>query len=185
MTKSFDRLLHLVEAQAQNPAKLVERGGIITALSRSAFHVRGLDRLGASLGDRVVIDCGDNQLDGEIVQLDETQALVKPYDENIVPKLGAGVFPQGALLLRPDLSWRGRVVNAQGLPIDGQGALIQGADALPVDASAVPALQRGRVGTSLRTGVNVIDIFTPLVFGQRMGIFAILYMLSNFYYNKV
>jgi len=172
MNKSFNRLLELVDGQAQNQTRLVERGGIITSLSKAAFHVRGLDKLGARLGDRVVIDCGKCQLDGEIVQIDECQALVKPYDENIVPKLGAGVFPQGAMLLAPDISWRGRVVNAQGVAIDGQGALKKGARALRVDSCAVPALQRGRVGANLRTGVNVIDIFTPLVFGQRMGIFA-------------
>ncbi|RWD59502.1 MAG: flagellum-specific ATP synthase FliI, partial [Mesorhizobium sp.] len=34
------------------------------------------------------------------------------------------------------------------------------------------ALSRQRVGTGFLTGVRVIDIFTPLCFGQRLGIFA-------------
>ncbi len=33
-------------------------------------------------------------------------------------------------------------------------------------------MRRARVDRGLRTGVNVIDIFTPLCFGQRIGIFA-------------
>jgi flagellum-specific ATP synthase len=37
---------------------------------------------------------------------------------------------------------------------------------------APAALRRGRVDRGLRTGVDVIDIFTPLCFGQRIGIFA-------------
>ena len=33
-------------------------------------------------------------------------------------------------------------------------------------------MARQRVGTAFTTGVKVIDIFTPLCFGQRLGIFA-------------
>jgi flagellum-specific ATP synthase len=33
-------------------------------------------------------------------------------------------------------------------------------------------MARQRVGTSFHTGVKVIDIFTPLCFGQRLGVFA-------------
>ncbi|TIS18393.1 MAG: flagellum-specific ATP synthase FliI, partial [Mesorhizobium sp.] len=34
------------------------------------------------------------------------------------------------------------------------------------------AMSRQRVDTGFLTGVRVIDIFTPLCFGQRLGIFA-------------
>jgi len=172
VTGHLNLLANFVESQTKNPSVLAQWGGAITALSRTVFSVCGLDRQKVRLGDRVVIDCDDRQLDGEIVQLDESQALVKPYDENIAPMLGAGVFPQGVWQLAPDSSWRGRVMNAQAIAIDGGAPLKQGEKWLPVDACAVPALQRGRVGSALRTGVNVIDIFTPLCFGQRMGIFA-------------
>ena len=33
-------------------------------------------------------------------------------------------------------------------------------------------MARQRVGTAFMTGVKVIDIFTPLCFGQRLGVFA-------------
>jgi len=168
----LNKLLNFVETHVNNPADLVASGGIISALSRTNFHVRGLDKLSASLGERVLIDCGERQLEGEIVQLDNAQALVKPYDENSVPALGSGVFPQGIFKLAPNHSWRGRVINAQGVAIDDGCVLETGEIWLPVDACAVPALQRGRVNTSLRTGVHVVDIFTPICFGQRMGIFA-------------
>jgi flagellum-specific ATP synthase len=41
-----------------------------------------------------------------------------------------------------------------------------------VDADPPPALSRGALDTPLRTGVKVLDIFAPLVEGQRMGVFA-------------
>lgn len=39
-------------------------------------------------------------------------------------------------------------------------------------AATPGAMARQRVGTAFMTGVKVIDIFTPLCFGQRMGVFA-------------
>ena len=57
-------------------------------------------------------------------------------------------------------------------PIDGGPPLAEGD---PDDAALAiqpSALARQRVGTSFLTGVKVIDIFTPICFGQRLGIFA-------------
>jgi len=172
MNSPLKRLADFVEICTKNSTSLVEYGGTICALSRSGFHVQGLRHEDVSLGGRVLIDCNNVQISGEIIQLDGGQALVRPYDENIVPMLGASVFPQASLQLAPDHSWRGRVVDAQGNAIDGAGPLRSGNKLMPVETQALPALQRGRVGQPLRTGVHVIDIFTPLVFGQRMGIFA-------------
>jgi len=172
MNEKLSRLVDFAIQQSKNPPCLVDLGGTICSLSRSGFSVRGLNRAQLQLGDKVVIDCEDDRLAGEIIQLDEARALIKPYDETMIPKLGAGVFAQGALQLAPDVSWRGRVLNAQGVAIDGGAMLCQGKNFLPIECQAMPALQRGRIGDPLRSGVAVIDIFTPLVFGQRMGIFA-------------
>ena len=70
--------------------------------------------------------------------------------------------------MAPEAAWRGRVVDALKRPIDG-GPRLPRAPALSV---APAALSRQRVGMALKTGVRVIDIFTPLCFGQRLGIFA-------------
>ena len=51
----------------------------------------------------------------------------------------------------------------------GPALIRRGAD---IVAGTPAALSRQRVGTALKTGVRVIDIFTPLCFGQRLGIFA-------------
>ena len=42
----------------------------------------------------------------------------------------------------------------------------------PLDAAPPPPLSRGRVHAPLRTGVRVVDLFTPLCLGQRVGVFA-------------
>jgi len=47
-----------------------------------------------------------------------------------------------------------------------------GAEGVRLEARPPAALQRGRVLKPLRTGVRVIDLFTPLCNGQRIGIFS-------------
>jgi flagellum-specific ATP synthase len=43
---------------------------------------------------------------------------------------------------------------------------------LPLDAEPPPALRRARVRTPIKTGIRVIDLFTPMCAGQRIGVFA-------------
>ena len=43
---------------------------------------------------------------------------------------------------------------------------------MSTDADPPPAISRTRVRAPLRTGVRVVDLFTPLCVGQRIGIFA-------------
>jgi len=150
---------------------LVAEGGRICDISRNTFAARGLGQ-SVSLGDIVAVDCGGDSVRGEVIQISEEQVLIKPFDETVKPALEASVFAQGAFTVRPDRSWRGRVVNALGEAIDEEGALLEGERTMTIEAVALPALQRGRVGTPLRTGVKVLDIFTPLCFGQRIGVFA-------------
>jgi len=164
-------LAGFVRREKAAPRPLVARGGIVSDVSRAVYVVRGLSQ-SVSLGDMVVIDCRENIVHGEVIHINEDNALVKPYDETIIPALNASVFPGGPLLVTPDSSWRGRVVNALGKAIDNRGPLLPGARSMMVETVALPALQRGRVGKGLATGINVIDIFTPLCFGQRIGIFA-------------
>ena len=65
------------------------------------------------------------------------------------------------------------MIDALGRPIDGGGAISASA-ILPafLDVDPPPALGRARVKTPIRTGVRVVDLFTPLCLGQRIGIFA-------------
>jgi flagellum-specific ATP synthase len=78
----------------------------------------------------------------------------------------------GPIVLRPHESWKGRVVNALGGPIDGMGELLQGERFVSTDCEPPNAMRRARVKAAMRTGLRAIDLFTPLCAGQRIGVFA-------------
>lgn len=170
-TNALALLEAFAKRESHERSPLVSNGGIVSDVSHTAVAARGLSD-SVALGDNVLIDCGRNMARGEIIRVNEDHVLIKPYDETLVPALNASVFPNGALLIAPDKSWCGRVVNALGEAIDDLGPLASGPVKMSVETHAPPALKRARVGKGLRTGVNVIDIFTPLCFGQRIGIFA-------------
>jgi flagellum-specific ATP synthase len=167
---SLEALARLVSQAAQHhPAVAV--GGYVNEVSRSAIGVRGIsDR--AQLGDTVMICSNDTLHPAEVVRLEYKRVLVKPFDDRLTPPLGTPVFPEGPFRIAPTPAWKGRVINARGAPIDDKGLLSAGTEPMPVDCRAPSAMNRSRVEKGLRSGVNVVDVFVPMCFGQRMGIFA-------------
>lgn len=152
-------------------ANLIREGGVVSEVSSEAIKIRGLSSL-VGLGDAVVIEENMLKLRAEVIRVAEDYVLVKVFDDNCLPKLGAKAFAAGSLRLCPDISWRGRVLNSLGQPLDDLGPINCGSKAISVNSYAAPALKRGRIEESLSTGVSALDIFTPMCFGQRMGIFA-------------
>ncbi len=147
---------------------LIRTGGRITEVSATHYRVRGLSD-SARLGDVVEHRSHGGSRSGEIVQIRSDHVLVAPFDVGADAGIGDVVFNKGPFDIQPDASWRGRVLNALAYPIDSGPQLQRGEN---FAAITPPALSRERVGTPLRTGVRVVDIFTPLCFGQRIGIFA-------------
>ena len=110
---------------------------------------------------------------GEIVQIGRDEVLIAPFERSADAGIGDAVFqPRSASTVAPRclLARPRRSMRLAG-PIDGGPALLRrGADSR---RGGTPArMSRQRVGTALKTGVRVIDIFTPLCLGQRIGIFA-------------
>ncbi|WP_420960914.1 flagellar protein export ATPase FliI [Brucella sp. IR073] len=167
----LQRLAAFMRRESAAPSPLTGMGGTVSDVSRSAVAVRGLSRA-ATLGDGVMMRCGERLYRGEVIRVAETHVLVKPFDDRVVPALGAPVFPDGAWRIAPSPEWKGRVIDALGGPLDGKGPLTPGDAPMPADSAPPAAMRRARVDKRLRTGVNVIDIFTPICFGQRLGIFA-------------
>ena len=64
------------------------------------------------------------------------------------------------------------MINALGEPVDGMGELKNGKRLVTTNAEPPPAIDRQRVTNPVKTGVRVIDLFTPICAGQRLGIFA-------------
>ncbi|MFC0217190.1 flagellar protein export ATPase FliI [Pseudochelatococcus lubricantis] len=161
--------LEQVAAACDRNFPLVRIGGSILEVTTAYCRVAGLSRQ-VRLGDRVVFEEGG--LPGEVVRIDEAGATIKPFGNRVEAPIGSGVFHHGAMTVRPDASWKGRVLNAFCESIDGGGMLAVGEREMPVDTPPPAALNRARVTTPLRTGVRLLDLFTPLCFGQRIGIFA-------------
>ena len=145
--------------------------GLVTEASASHFKVDGLSKF-LKLDDCVAIDGAANRSLGQVVRIGKDGALVKSFDGNAGVGLGARVVRIGPIDIAPHVSWKGRVLNALAKPIDGKGALARGDISRFVDASPPKAMERSQVGGAVPTGVRVIDAFTPLCSGQRIGVFA-------------
>jgi flagellum-specific ATP synthase len=163
----------------QNLLAAVERidpllvSGRVAAVNGLLIEARGgLTRL--SIGARVEIERrGADALPAEVVGFREARALLMPFGalEGVAPGAEIRILPEGAVV-RPTLSWRGRIVDAFGNPLDGKGPLPQGRAAYPLRASPPQAHGRGRVGERLDLGVRAMNVFTTCCRGQRLGVFA-------------
>jgi flagellum-specific ATP synthase len=149
----------------------VRVGGVVTEVGPSAYRVDGLSRY-LKLGDVVALDAEGRPSPGEVVKIDMHGVIVKSFDTRVETGVGDLAFRARPLRLKPHHSWKGRVINALGAPIDGEGPLLEGERSLPIDAEPPAAMRRERVQNPIRSGVRVVDFFTPLCAGQRVGIFA-------------
>ena len=146
-------------------------GGSVVEVAPAFCRVRGLAPF-VRLGECVDLESeGRSQL-GEVVRIDAGGVTVKPFEATLRVGLGTTAWRRGFVTLNPHVSWKGRTINALGEPIDGGGPLAQGARAVSTEREPPAPMRRQRVRTPVKTGVKVIDLFTPLCAGQRIGIFA-------------
>ncbi|WP_193178106.1 FliI/YscN family ATPase [Oricola nitratireducens] len=163
------RLRHAIDSAAID-ARPLERGGTVSAINPNVIAAEGMAGY-SSLGDFVSIGQGPHAARGEVVQIEPDRILVAPCENAQSLSINDVVLRKGSVHARPDEAWLGRVVNAIGEPVDGKGPLIPSADR-PETAGRRSPLMRARIGEHFRTGVRVVDIFTPLCVGQRFGVFA-------------
>jgi flagellum-specific ATP synthase len=147
--------------------------GRVSGVSGLLIEVSGAENR-LSVGQRLsILPRSGPPVMAEVTGFKADRALCLPFGslEGIGTGCRADILSDRAEI-RPSPSWRGRVINGFGEPIDGKGPL--GARGTPVPLRAKPpqAHLRARVGDKLDTGVRAMDIFTPLCRGQRMGIFA-------------
>lgn len=162
-------------------APLVRQGGRISRCAGNLVTCEGLEAF-AGVGDTCWLEREpgnspffneQNAILGEVVGLDQDKALVLAYDEIRGLKLGARVaLDREQQFVRPAPSWRGRVIDPLGRPLDGLGPLEMGQVRYPIQAPAIPAEARAGMGARLPLGVRALDLFTPCCDGQRLGIFA-------------
>jgi flagellum-specific ATP synthase len=151
----------------------VEVFGRVRMVQGLLIEVAGPVR-GLRVGGRVVVDTTTGgTLICEIVGFRGGHALCLPFGTVSGVRLGCrAVFRRHDGSVSPSSAWLGRIVNANGEPIDGKGPLAQGAGPALLRTAALPAHERERVGPPLDLGVRAINTFTTVCEGQRLGIFA-------------
>jgi flagellum-specific ATP synthase len=169
----MDRLARLAAAIETTAAELpfVQVGGIVSEVAPTHYRVRGLSNV-VKLGDRVRLHARPRMALGEVVRVTEGDIVVKPFDTRFAVGIGMVAELAGEMFLAPTPAWKGRVVNALGEAIDEAGPLPRGEKTVRIDMAPPPAMTRERIKKPLKTGVRVIDLFTPFCKGQRIGIFA-------------
>lgn len=166
----LDRLEKVIFDGLRTLPKVVV-GGLVREVTPSFYRVAGISSF-VKLGDRIGLECDEGVRIGEVVRVDDAGITVKPFDGRIDATVGTYAYRLGDAGLCPHSSWKGRVINALGEPIDALGPLVPGERAMPLDNEPPAAMTRSRVDRPLRTGVRAIDLFTPICAGQRIGIFA-------------
>ncbi|MCE9620945.1 MAG: FliI/YscN family ATPase [Actinomycetia bacterium] len=153
-----------------------EAAGIAIALPAAATVtvIRGMEvgvrGLRLQVGTTMHVDAAAGCVDAEVVAAADGETRLALLGEpagissgtRARPTLGSGQ-PLGAGLF-------GRVIDALGRPIDGLGSI--SAKRGPIDGEVPPALRRRRITEAMPVGVRVIDAFTTLARGQRMGLFS-------------
>src|SRR5690554_2979670 len=126
------------------------------------------------VGGRVQIETvNEDLLAAEIIGFKDGHALCLPFGQLSGVRLGCkAVFQRSDGAAFPAEGWLGRVINANGDPIDGKGPLPRGATAYPLRQNPLLAHDRVRVGDPLELGVRCLNTFTIVCEGQRLGIFA-------------
>jgi flagellum-specific ATP synthase len=161
---ALDRLERCVAQAAAGP--LVEISGAVTEVSSSHARVSGLSPF-LKLGECVNFGPDGSMHQAELVRIDSQGPSIKAFELNTLTSLGDRVTRRGPFRLAPQPSWKGRVINALGVPVDGAGPLQQGDRPAEVDAAPPAAMRRARIVKPLHTGIRAIDLFTPICVGQR------------------
>ena len=166
----LDALEAALSALAATQPK-VAVGGRVTEVTPAYCRIGGLSPF-VRLGECVDLTADGRTQLGEVVRIDAAGVTVKPFEATLRAGLGTTAWRRGFVTLNPHASWKGRTVNALGAPVDGCGPLQQGECPVSTEREPPAPMRRQRIRTPVKTGVKVIDLFTPLCAGQRIGIFA-------------
>ncbi len=161
----------LARRLASKPSVRVQ--GRVAGVDGAVLRVRGLRNF-LAYGDRCMVATREGrEIVAEVAAFDSDHAILLPYSdvEGIARDAPVSLYP-GISALHPDTSWRGRVLDAFGSPIDGKPPLLNGMRAYPFAAQPLPSHSRRLWGKRMATGVRALDTFVPCCRGQRLGIFA-------------
>ncbi|HET6568465.1 MAG TPA: FliI/YscN family ATPase [Rhodothermales bacterium] len=108
----------------------------------------------------------------EVVGVRGNTCVLMPLEETVGLRSGCLVKRSALpLTVRVGEQLLGRVIDANGRPLDMKGPLLLPHDQ-PVHREPPSPLERRMIDTALPTGVRAIDVFLTMGRGQRIGIFA-------------
>lgn len=145
----------------------VSLSGEVSSVAAGGVAVSGLSDI-AAIGDVVELP---NGLAGEIVRFDGESATIMADGPLSGIRLGMKAHYLGSRSIFPSASWIGRVIDADGCPLDGR-PLEPGVERRSPVSTPPQATARKSLGHRLRTGQAVFDTLLPIVRGQRVGLFA-------------
>jgi flagellum-specific ATP synthase len=147
-----------------------KRFGKVSSVIGTVIEATGLD---ASVGELHTIHThSGTNIQAEVVGLKKDVTLLMPLDR--VEGIKSGCLVEStprSMSINIGKSLLGRVIDANGKPIDEKGPIAQ-TRSYPVHNDPPGPLKRKNIDEMLYTGVRSIDGFISLGKGQRMGIFA-------------
>lgn len=163
------------ELFAQLHAGLAQRsslrwGGRVVEVTGNLIESEGP---AGSVGEECAIEgAGGRVYRGEIIGFRSRTILSMMTEDPVGVRLGDPITATGARpSVRVGASMLGRVIDANGQPLDGLGPC-RGSVTMPIDAPAPLPLTRVPIREPLGCGVRALDAFVPCGRGQRLGVFG-------------
>ncbi len=147
-----------------------KRYGKISSVVGTIVECTGLE---ASVGELYSIQTiSDKEITAEVVGLKDGKTLLMPFDRTEGMKAGCLVEHLGqSLSIKAGFGLLGRVIDANGEPIDDMGPLLCNELAAVYNDPPSP-LKRNKIDEVLKTGIRAIDTLNTIGVGQRLGLFA-------------
>lgn len=159
-----------ISARLNDLDSSAKRYGKVSSVIGTVIEATGLD---ASVGElHVIHSANGTKIEAEVVGIRDNKSLLMPLDRVEGIKSGCLVEPKaGSMSVRVSEHLLGRVIDANGLPIDGKGP-VENSIQVPVHNAPPGPMERKSIDSPLITSIRAIDGFTTVGRGQRIGIFA-------------
>lgn len=156
-------LISLFERSLRNlPEEQLQEIGTVIRVGDNICTVYGLSHV--MMGELVTFEGGNS---GIVFQLNENSVAVFLIDRSIpVAELETAKRTHSVFKTPVGMGLIGRVINADGLPLDGAGEL-NVTEFRPIETDIPGIMERSPVNESLETGILAIDVLVPIGKGQR------------------
>jgi F-type H+-transporting ATPase subunit alpha len=138
--------------------------GEVIATNSFIIEVKGLE--GVRLGAQVLFEDGQH---GIVRETNGDRAILFNIDSEKMQPGTLAVVEKDALQVPVGEALIGRTVNPMGQPLDGKGAVAAKAES-GIFNPAPGIMDRSMLNQQLPSGVTAVDMFFPIVLGQRIAI---------------